>query len=303
MSISKWERFILYPLCAILLVIFAFYDLPIMQALYNPYNVFGRLGELVGEAPTQLLGVITGFIIFRCRDKSTKARNIVFAIVGLFLALFFAGYGGGQIHLYLHSELAHYSFQPGIWFAVVIALVYLLVGAAIAFLLPISNPREAFTFAFFFLIFYVSTIVVMNVLKFFWARPRWRFLVKEYGDGAATYFQPWYVWGFRWHFSDSYASFPSGHTMNALCWICLTGASSFLDKLKGKEWVVRLIVYVWAALVAFSRTFMGAHFSSDTTAGFLVELILFDLMGTFFFPWFRSKLLTPKPAPESPKAA
>jgi hypothetical protein len=55
--------------------------------------------------------------------------------------------------------------------------------------------------------------------------------------------------------------------MNALCWIALAGASAFMDKLKGKEWIIRLLVYVWAALVALSRTIMGAHFSERHDGG------------------------------------
>jgi membrane-associated phospholipid phosphatase len=303
MCLSKWERFVLYPLGVILLIVFAFYDLPIMQSLYNPANLFGRAGELFGEVPTQLFGVICGFWLFRFRDKSTKARNIIFAIVGLVIAIFFAGYGGGQIYSYLHSSISSYSWHPGIWIAFPIAAAYLLVGGLLAFFLKISQPKEAVILAYFFVIIYLGTLLLMNGFKFFWARPRWRYLVSEYGDQAAMNFQPWYLWGFRWKFSDSFASFPSGHTMNALCWICLAGASSFIDKLKGKEWIVRLIVYVWAILVAISRTIMGAHFSSDTTAGFLIELLFFDLMGTYFFPWFHSKLMPSESASAAPKAS
>jgi membrane-associated phospholipid phosphatase len=130
----------------------------------------------------------------------------------------------------------------------------------------------------------------MNILKFFWARPRWRHFYSQYEAGQTEYFKPWYILSCNGHFSDTYASFPSGHTMNALCWIVFAGASSFLSGLKGKEWIIRLFVYVWAVLVAMSRTIMGAHFPSDTTAGFLIELLLFDLMGHFFYPWFHAKL-------------
>ncbi|MCH3909235.1 MAG: hypothetical protein LKE31_02540 [Bacilli bacterium] len=57
MKLSKWERFFIYPILGILLIVFAFYDLDIMKSLYDPTNVVGRIGELIGEMPTQLLGV------------------------------------------------------------------------------------------------------------------------------------------------------------------------------------------------------------------------------------------------------
>jgi membrane-associated phospholipid phosphatase len=302
MKITKWERLILYPLIVALMVVFIFFDLPIMQSLYDTRNVFGRMGELGGEIPLQLLGVICGFWLFRFRDTSSKSRSLWWGVLFIVIAIFFAGYGGGQVYSYLKvQKYSTYDFHPGIWFALPIAALYLGVGALIAFKTKISHPEEAIVFAWFMIILYFATLLSMNVLKFFWARPRWRFLVSEYGvDEAAQHFQAWYLWGFRWKFSDSYASFPSGHTMNALCWIVLAGASSFLDPLKGKEWIIRLFVYVWAALVAFSRTIMGAHFPSDTTAGFVVELLLFDLLGSFFFPWFHDKLLARLSPKEKP---
>ena len=103
----------------------------------------------------------------------------------------------------------------------------------------------------------------MNVLKFFWARPRWRHLYADYQDGADAYFKPWYVLSCNGHFSDFSASFPSGHTMNALCWIVLAGASTFIDAFKGKEWIIRVVVYIWAILVAMSRTIMESRLSGD----------------------------------------
>lgn len=291
MKITKWERFVLYPLGAALLILFAFYDLPIMKSVFNENNIFGRMGELGGEIPLQFLGVTCGFWLFRFRDQSTKARSILWGILFIVIALFFAGYGGGQVYSYLNNKDNNYTFHPHLWFAVPIALVYLIGGGLIAFLTKISNPKEAVIFAWFMIIMYFSTLLLMNLLKFFWARPRWRHLYAEFGDGASDYFKPWYILSCNGHFSDYFASFPSGHTMNALCWIVLAGASSFINGFKGKEWIIRLVVYLWAILVAMSRTIMGAHFPSDTTAGFVIELLLFDLMGSFFFPWFHDKVL------------
>jgi membrane-associated phospholipid phosphatase len=308
MRLTKIERFILYPLIGVLLVVFAFYDLPIMQSLFNQSNVFGRMGELGGEIPTQLLGVVAGVWLFRFRDKSTKKRSILWGILFVVIALFFAGYGGGQIYSYLKkSDYTNYSWHPNIGIAFPVAAVYLLVGGFLGYKIKVSSPKEAVVFAWFFVILYLSTLLVMNLGKFLWARPRWRYLVVAYPSDPQDYFVPWYHLSCNGGFSDKLASFPSGHTMNALCWIALAGASSFIDGLKGKEWIVRVCAYVWAALVGLSRTIMGAHFPSDTTAGFFLELLLFDLLGTFFFPWFHQKVLAhlqkrqnaPKTVPEA----
>jgi membrane-associated phospholipid phosphatase len=302
MKVTKWERFVLYPLAAILLVVFAFYDLPIMQALFNPSNVFGRLGELGGEIPTQLLGVVAGFWLFRFRDKSTPKRSILFGILFALVALFFAGYGGGQIYSYLKEGSNTYTWHPGIWFAVPLAAVYVLVGGLIAFKVKVTSPKDAVVFAYFFLILYAATWLLMNVGKFLWYRPRYRYLYfnPDTANDPGAYFVPWYRPQCSGRFSDNFASFPSGHVMNSLAWIslCLTG--SFLEAFKNKGWIIRLSAYLWAFLVAISRTIMGAHFPSDTTAGFLLEFLLFDLLSQFFYPWFRRKLVPDVPKSENP---
>lgn len=288
---TKTERFVLYPLLAALLILFAFYDLPIMQNLYNQDNWFGRAGELFGETPFQLLGVVAGFWLFRFRDKSTKKRSVWFGILFIFVAVAFAAYGGGQIKSYLGNKYTNYSFRPGWWIMAPVAAVYLIVGGLIAFLPKISKPREAVAFSYFVIIIYVGIILLMNGLKFIWDRPRWRALVMDTSDPVKG-FVPWYHISFDGHFADSEASFPSGHTMNALGWMIFAFSSTFIDKLKGKEWIVRLAAYLWAILVAISRTIRGAHFPSDTTAGFFFSLLFIDLMSTYFLPWFRKKLQT-----------
>ena len=292
MRITKWERFVLYPLLAGLLILFAFVDLPTMQFLYDPSNAFGRFGELCGEIPLEFLGVVSSLWLFRFRDKTTKKRSVLFGILFLILALFFAGYGGGQIHSYLNNPYDGYSWNPGWWILAPVAALYLGLGALVAFRVKISDPREAVIFAWFVILFYALTWLTMNLGKFLWFRPRWRYLDATYGAAAPDYFQPWYVLKCSGKIGkDDFSSFPSGHTMNALGWIVFAGASSFIAGLKGKEWIIRLSAYVWALLIALSRTIMGAHFFSDTTAGFLLELLLFDLLGRFFFPWFRAKVL------------
>ncbi len=288
MKLCKWERFFIYPILGILLIVFAFYDLDIMKSLYDPTNMVGRIGELIGEMPTQLLGVYASLLLFRFRDKSTKARNIIYGIVFMVLAVFFAGYGGGQIWKYLQNDT--YGFGNHVWILFPIAAAYLLVGGLLAFLPKYQHQEKIVAFGLFFIAMYVGIIILMNVFKFIWYRPRWRYLYPLYGDEASSYFAPWYLPNCHWKFSDSYASFPSGHTMNALTVIVASLIPSFVDKLKGKEWCFRLFAYLWAIYVAISRTIMGAHFPSDTTAGFLIALVFFDLMVTFFYPFIEKKL-------------
>jgi hypothetical protein len=151
MKITKWERLILYPLAVGLLILFAFYDLPIMETLFNPRNVFGRMGELGGEIPTQLLGVVCGFWLFRFRDTSSKSRSLWWGILFCrdcdFLRWLWRGSGlfvsqGQSLGAPTLSIRASGSPFPSL-------LSYLGVGGLIAFKTKISNPKEAIVFAWF----------------------------------------------------------------------------------------------------------------------------------------------------------
>ena len=45
------------------------------------------------------------------------------------------------------------------------------------------------------------------------------------------------------------------------------------SKLEGKQTALFLTGFIWAALVALPRIIMGAHYLTDTMAGFAVGLI------------------------------
>jgi membrane-associated phospholipid phosphatase len=307
---SKIERFVLYPLLAVCFVLFAFYDLPIMEHLYDESNLFGRLGENLGEMPFQLLAVYCAGLLFKFRPKNKKSLNILFAILGVVLILVFAGYGGGMIYSYLKRPV--YGFGAHLWLAAVVASIYLLAGVLLVILTKTDHPERAFSFAVFVIISYVAILASMNLFKVIWARPRWRYLLAESNGNvslAETYFVPWYLPHSADRLPgstfDDYASFPSGHTMNALGIVFLSLTPSFLPVYKNKGLLLRICAYVWAGFVALSRTIMGAHFSSDVTAGFFLTLLLFDLTSTFFYPWWTSFIAKryEKPLEETPQEA
>lgn len=68
--------------------------------------------------------------------------------------------------------------------------------------------------------------------------------------------------------------------MNSAAVILLTLLPTFLPRLEGKDKVLRITAYVWIFLVGISRVVMGAHFTSDVTAGAMLSLALFDIVST-----------------------
>ena len=98
--LSNKERFIVYPLLVAVFIAVSFFDLPVTQALYNPSDIFGRVFEFIGEQPFQFFAVLSSVILFRFRDKSVLWKNILFGFLSAILAVFFAGYAGGQFFSY-----------------------------------------------------------------------------------------------------------------------------------------------------------------------------------------------------------
>jgi len=71
-------------------------------------------------------------------------------------------------------------------------------------------------------------------------------------------------------------AFPSGHTQNAAA---LLGALG----IQLKSWVVRIVLFSLAILVAFSRMYLGVHYLSDV----LVSLVI-----TFIIVYFAARVIT-----------
>jgi membrane-associated phospholipid phosphatase len=274
MIVSKTEKAILYPLLAVLLVVFSFYDLTITQYLCKDTgNTLGRVMENLAEVPFQFGCVLAAGLAFRFRPKDTKAKSILFGILFGFCFVALSVYGGGMIYSYVKNLTGNGYY----WLGALIAIFYGVTGGLLAHTLPVDNPKRAFIYGCFVIILYLVILGVMNLLKLLWYRPRWRYLLATYGSDAASFFVPWYRPQCSGKFSDNFASFPSGHTMNAiaaLIWILLP---AFSPVLRGKKLRLRIIIYLWAVLCAVSRIAVGAHFASDVTMGYLLGFALFNL--------------------------
>lgn len=284
-ALTNKERLIVYPLLIAIFITVSFFDLPINQSLYNPHDVFGRIFEFLGEQPFQFFAVLASVILFRFRDKTLLWKNILFGSLSAILAIFFAGYAGGQFFAYAKDL----GWGKLYWAFFLILFIYLLSAVAIVYTLRVQDKKEAISYALCVVLLYALIWVTMTGLKTLWQRPRWRYLVTT--DDPAGGFRS--VWEAKpnWPFKSIYASFPSGHTMNAVGTFVLVPFLLRRFDLKDSIWL-HLIPYLWAVLVAFSRILVGAHFASDVTMGYLLGLALYDLVFSFLFPYFEKLLST-----------
>jgi len=224
--------------------------------------------EVVGEAPIQFFALFGALLLLRFRSRKTKwISGLLMAAYGVLAAAFAFMFGFATIN-YVNKNIAHEL-------PVVVSLLTALAGLVLAILLaravPKERTKEAVTFAIIAIVYILLIVIVMNSIKSVWGRLRMREMVDPVRE-----FTPWYEIHFRGGFDNRFASFPSGHTMNAAGVILITLLPALFAGLKGKEGLLRVIAYLWAAVVGFSRVVAGAHFATDVTFGILLSYALFE---------------------------
>lgn len=264
---TKTERWIVFPSGAALLLLATFFDLRISQAVYGK-NLFSTIFEVLGEAPIQFLALFGALTLLRFRSKKTKAINAVLAGAYGFLAAAFAFMLGFATINYVNENIAH---ELPVYVSLAVALLGLGLAIWLSRAVPKERAREAVTFAVIAIVYALLIVIVMNSIKGVWGRLRMREMLDPISE-----FTPWYEIHFRGGFDNRFASFPSGHTMNAAGVILITLLPAIFDKLKGRGALLRMIAYAWAVVVGFSRVVAGAHFTTDVLFGILLSYALFE---------------------------
>ena len=153
-----------------------------------------------------------------------------------------------------------------------------------------TDPDDLTRWALMVLAVWAAQAIILNVIvKPLWSRPRMR--VIEVTPGLN--FQPWWVIGNpdKWGYiaagviKDGFKSFASGHTAHAAIGLMLAGLPAAASKEKpSRRRVVFWAAAVVAALVAFGRIVIGAHFLTDVSCGFALVLALECLAARVAYP-------------------
>lgn len=265
---TKKERWIVFPTVIVLLLGATFFDLRISLAVYGK-NLFSTIFEVIGEAPIQFLALFGALVLLRFRSKKNKLVSAVLAgAYGLLVVAFAFMFGFATIN-YVNENIAH---ELPVFASLATALAGLAFAIWLARSVPKDRAKEAVTFAIIAIVYVLLIVIVMNSIKGIWGRLRMREMLDP-----ASEFTPWYQIHYRGGFDNRYASFPSGHTMNAAGMILITILPGVFPKLTGKETLLRVIAYAWAVVVGFSRVVAGAHFTTDVLFGILLSYTLFEI--------------------------
>lgn len=279
--IYKKDVAIIAVVLAFCLLVGSFFDYQISSALFNSSSLFGRFVEAAGELPFELTASVAGVMLVRSARPDSKASKWL-AALGILINVGLIGY-----------EIIGSLRVGGKLIAVQLVLTFVLVIAAniIAYRLTRDTDPDDFTrWALMVLAVWVVQAIILNVIvKPLWSRPRMR--VIEVTPGLN--FQPWWVIGNpdKWSYiaagviKDGFKSFASGHTAHAAIGLMLAGlpAAAFTEKLSFRR-VVFWVAAVVAALVAFGRIVIGAHFLSDVSCGFALVLALECLAARIAYP-------------------
>ena len=155
--------------------------------------------------------------------------------------------------------------------------VVLLVGALLLGGMFKADPKALCRAAVTALVMIALVFLEVEILKNIWGRRRFYSMT----DPAAEFT--------RWLFpqgkpaSDSFKSFPSGHTANGSAALLLLLLPSVFPKAKWNKTVLAVCVFGWSACVAVSRMLEGAHFASDVTVGFLLAFLTFFAVSRIVF--------------------
>ncbi len=279
--IYKKDAAIIAAILALCLLTGSFFDYQISSALFNSSSLFGRFVEAAGELPFELTASIAGVMLVRAARPDSR-RSKWLAVLGILVNVGLAGY-----------EIISCLRVGGKLVAVQLVLTFVLVIAAnlIAYRLTRdTDPDELTRWALMVLAVWVAQAIILNVIvKPLWSRPRMR--VIEVTPGLN--FQPWWVIGNpdKWSYiaagviKDGFKSFASGHTAHAAIGLMLAGlpTAAFTEKPSLRR-VVFWAAAAVAALVAFGRIVIGAHFLTDVSCGFALVLALECLAARVAYP-------------------
>ncbi len=183
-------------------------------------------------------------------------KNILVLLVSLISFYICYNYIDVPIATFFHNNIILLKFAElitklGGGLAITFTLYLLLIYAVMQENLPLAKKMV------YVLIIFLLVGLTNNIIKVIFARAR----PIELFENA--------VYGFNFFkFGHHFASFPSGHTM------AITATLYSLAKIWPKYMMPLMIS---AALIAFSRVIVGAHYLSDVFIGYISSIYLVDL--------------------------
>ena len=266
MRVIKKQYFIVFwAIVLILSAIFFRYDLDISKSVFNRTSTFGRIFEVIGEYPNSFALIIGASWIFGATKKTRKLVSIQSLVLFLISGV---GWGGLTLFSWEHYHIDDVEITFKVLF--ICGIISVIGDALVLYLFTTFNDKilkKYVEFALLAVLTAILNLMLVNIIKVFWGRMRFRDMGLNYDLFS------------RWLFPQGLTgnkSFPSGHTANATTIIVLLPATKIIDKKKKLlKAFLYILIFAWPITVAISRVIVGAHFASDVLFGMASTVTIF----------------------------
>lgn len=235
-------------------------DLWISTSLYNSDSSWAKFLEMYGELPGLIVTLVGIHIYVVTLKESSNMKTILFTgfllttgslvTIYIFWALSLAITEGSTIF----NQNRNYFFLAAILINIIISILF-------KKRYKFSKKSVLFSRLSFKMFFY-GYLLLVQPLKIFWGRIRFRDLAENYSN-----FTAWYVP----NGITGNQSFPSGHA--AMGFMMMALFVFVMDKEFYKRIILKGIIISWALAVCISRVVIGAHFASDVLFGAMIMAV------------------------------
>ena len=252
----------------LLIILFGGYDLKISGYLYDPDSLLGIFLAGYGSYPIMLASSVAGIMLINSREKPDNFR-LYYGILVIVIS-----------YIYLiKSPMDHMEGYP-LYISGIVATILTFGSCYVTDKLTKDcDKHDLLKYSLIILVFAISELAIINLIKYSWPRMRYRTLVNTSED----YYRMWYQYGgdIRKRLLEipleEFKSFPSLHTANATAIFFLLPLSMAVPKLNTYRQAFHILIPVWIFITGVSRIVMGAHFFSDVLWGFTISYLLFAL--------------------------
>lgn len=265
MFVRRSERNIFAVLIMILFVFFTFFDLQFSEFIVNRTSIFGQFFYMFGELPGTFVGLVSLALLtvsYPKLDKYKKLNSIVFGlmteIMGFILSF--------QLVRYLKLDVFPYSL-----FGLVLSTIVLYWANQ----LSTDIKRNIRPYAYVGFLTMTLGILVPNLIKIIWARPRYRIIDEN------VMYHAWYIRS-GIALDDNWKSFPSGHSAAATVSLIYLYLPQVFKRFKGKERTILFVILTWIFSVMISRVIRGDHYVTDTLFGSGITFLIFIYLHKLF---------------------
>lgn len=234
----------------------AFYDYQLTDALYHTAPVFGIVFERFVLIPIQSV------VMFTMCMLAVYYHRKIFLVVSVLANLYV-----------VQHTLSYWVHTKGRLMLLIMLGIAIGITVITTMCLHRMDKRwiqRHLTFFVFCTIVLLSAAFITTIIKTCWGRIRYRDMqdISQF----CVWYKPCDLIGNR--------SFPSGHTTGAAAVLCLLQWK--VNRYKKPHAALYIFVTLFILAMAVSRMIMGAHFLSDTAAGFIVTYTCYLVVRSIF---------------------